>query len=87
MLLFPLEAPGHSLFLSRADKAGGNWVVAVHCWADEARLPEGSTCSADCWEGREGQGWRGGEGEADGVKGVRSEALCIGKNYREPADV
>lgn len=43
------------LFLSRADRAGGNWVVAVHCWADEARFPWGSTCSANCWEGREGQ--------------------------------
>lgn len=62
MLLFPLKAPGHSRFLSCADRAGCNRVVPVHCWVDEARLPWGSTCSANSWEDREMQdemqGWR-----------------------------
>lgn len=58
MLLFPLEGRGHLLFLSRADRAGGNWVVGVRCWADETRLSRGSACSANCWEDREGQGER-----------------------------
>lgn len=69
MLLFPLEAPGRLLFLSRADGAEGIWVVAVHCWADEARLPRGSTCSANCWEGREGQIEREMESERGSVEG------------------
>lgn len=96
MLLFPLEAPGRLPFLSRADRAGGNCAVAVHCWADEARLPRGSTCSANCWEGREGQGenervgMEGGQRDRDGCEesgGVRSEALCVGKCYRELAAI
>lgn len=93
MLLFPLEAPGRLLFLSRADRAGGNRVVAVHCWADEARLPRGSTCSAECWEGREGQGEsergsiEGGQRGREESGGVRSEALCVGKSYRELAGI
>lgn len=72
MLLFPLEAPGRLLFLSRADRARGNRVVAVHCWVDEARLPWGSTCSANCWEGREVQGERDGamKGGQRGQHGV-----------------
>lgn len=54
MLLFLLQAPGHLRFLSCADRAGGNRVVPVHCWVDEARLPWGSTCSAQRNAGREG---------------------------------
>lgn len=96
MLLFPLEAPGRLLFLSRADRAGGKGVVAVHCWADEAHLPRGSACSANCWEGREGQGernrarakraWRCVE-SVEGGAGLRSEALCVGRSYSELASI
>lgn len=41
MLLFPQEGPGNLLFPSHADRAGGNRVVGVRCWADEARLSPG----------------------------------------------
>lgn len=68
MLLFPLEDSGHLLFLSHADRAGGSWVVGVRCQAVEARLSRGSTCSANCWEDREGQRER--DGESEGKMGV-----------------
>lgn len=71
MLPLPLEAPGCLLFLSHADRPGGNSEVAVHCRVEEARLPWGGTCSANCWGERDGVVW-GGHGGA--WRGVRSEA-------------